>query len=144
MHARVQRSVECVIRYWISIHQSNTTQETKFGCTDTNFKIDALISTWRLSVDDFERMNNESYIRITLSNLAALLERVNLIVWFIGKSRRVVCSLWLTRAAVRSVDGDDPISVQETKNLFFCFECNRRTLVYTTTVVYIVLHAWVY
>jgi hypothetical protein len=76
MHARVQWSIDCVIHYWISIHQSNTTQATKFGCTDTNFEIDALISTWRLSVDDFKRMNNESYIGITLSNLAALLAHI--------------------------------------------------------------------
>jgi hypothetical protein len=45
MYARVQSSVDCVIRYWISIHQSNTTQATKFECTDTNFEIEALIST---------------------------------------------------------------------------------------------------
>jgi hypothetical protein len=62
MYAMVQWSVDCVIRYWISIHQSNTTQATKFGFTDTNFEIEAPISTWRLSVNDFKRMNNESYI----------------------------------------------------------------------------------
>jgi hypothetical protein len=45
MYARVQWSVDCVIRYWISIHQSNTTQATKFGCTDTNFEIKTPIST---------------------------------------------------------------------------------------------------
>jgi hypothetical protein len=33
-----------------------------------------------LSVNDFKRMNNESYIRITLSNLAALLARANVLV----------------------------------------------------------------
>jgi hypothetical protein len=31
-------------------------------------------------VNDFKRMNNESYIRITLSNLAALLARANVLV----------------------------------------------------------------
>jgi hypothetical protein len=31
------------------------------------------MSTRRLSVNDFKRINNESYIRITLSNLAALI-----------------------------------------------------------------------
>jgi hypothetical protein len=63
MYARVQSSVDCVIRCWISIHQSNTTQATKFGRTDTNFETDALISTRRLSVDGFKRMNNESYTK---------------------------------------------------------------------------------
>jgi hypothetical protein len=81
MYARVQWSVDCVIRYWISIHQSNTTQATKFGCVNTNFEIEAPISTWRLSVDDFKRMNNESYIRITLSNLAALIARAKVLVY---------------------------------------------------------------
>jgi hypothetical protein len=33
-----------------------------------------------LSVNDFKKMNNESYIRITLSNLAALLARANVLV----------------------------------------------------------------
>jgi hypothetical protein len=80
MYATVQWSVDCVIRYWISIHQSNTTQATKFGCTDTNFEIEAPISIWRLSVNDFKMMNNESYIRITLSNVAALLARANVLV----------------------------------------------------------------
>jgi hypothetical protein len=80
MYERVQWSVDCVIHYWISIHQSNTTQATKFGCTDTNFEIEAPISTWRLSVNDFKRMNNESHIRIALSNLAALLVRANVLV----------------------------------------------------------------
>jgi hypothetical protein len=83
MYARVQWSVDCFIRYWISIHQSNNTQATKFECTYTNFKIEAPISTWRLSVNDFKRMNNKSYIRITLSNLAALLARANVLVIFI-------------------------------------------------------------
>jgi hypothetical protein len=32
----------------------------------------------RLSVNDFRKMNNKSYIRITLSNLVALLARANL------------------------------------------------------------------
>jgi hypothetical protein len=59
-----------------------TTQTTKFECTDTNFEIEAPISTWRLSVNYFKRMNNESYIRIVLSNLAALLALVNLLVLF--------------------------------------------------------------
>jgi hypothetical protein len=34
-----------------------------------------------LSVDDFKRMNNESYIRITLSNLAALIARAKVLVY---------------------------------------------------------------
>jgi hypothetical protein len=35
-----------------------------------------------LHVNDFKRMNNESYIRITLSNLAALLARANVLVTY--------------------------------------------------------------
>jgi hypothetical protein len=37
-----------------------------------------------LSVNDFKRMNNESYIRITLSNLAALLAWANVLVIIVG------------------------------------------------------------
>jgi hypothetical protein len=55
-------------------------KQQKFGCTGINFEIEAPISTWRLSVNDFKRMNNESYIRITLSNLATLLARANVLV----------------------------------------------------------------
>jgi hypothetical protein len=43
-----------------------------------------------LSVNDFKRMNNESYIRITLSNLAALLARANMLVQSYNKARGVL------------------------------------------------------
>jgi hypothetical protein len=56
------------------------TQTIKFGRTNTNFKIEAQISTWRVSVNDFKKMNNKSYIRIILSNLVVLLARANLLV----------------------------------------------------------------
>jgi hypothetical protein len=41
-----------------------TTQTTKFGCINTNFKLGTPISTSKLIVDNFKRMNNESYIMI--------------------------------------------------------------------------------
>jgi hypothetical protein len=46
-----------------------------------------------LSVNDFKRMNNEPYIRITLSNLVALLARANVVVrskYYSTKSKYVV------------------------------------------------------
>jgi hypothetical protein len=50
-----------VVRYWISIHQAKTAQTTKFGCINTNFEFGTPISTSKRSVNDFKKLNNESW-----------------------------------------------------------------------------------
>jgi hypothetical protein len=84
---RVCNVCEGAVKHWLcrsllDFHPSieDHTQTTKFGCTNTNSEIEAPISTWRLSVNDFKKMNSNPYIRLTLSNLAALSARANLLV----------------------------------------------------------------